>query len=296
MKGIGTKWQEKILWGILILIVATQITKIVGSLLGLGLERDILICVLELFLPVMILLLHSVWALGYLRGFAFILIASLTGFIFEVLGVKYGVGFGGHYVYQNSGLALLDVPLLVPLYWAVFIYTGYNITSSFLFWVGVNKPHKRGGGAVLLPLLVFLDGLIVVAVDLLLDPLQVQGQGRILVEGAPYWFWRGGGPYYDIPIGNFVSWFMVVAIATSIFRVFEYFVPQKVIKVDRSVFLIPVVGYGVLCSLFFFTAVRIQLPELALVGVFTMLPVMVANLILFTVWRRGRKIRGEGSK
>ncbi|MDI6840711.1 MAG: carotenoid biosynthesis protein [bacterium] len=227
----------------------------------------------KLFLPVVLLILHAVWTLTYFRGLVFICLALLTALIFEMFGLKYGTLFGGHFVYQlNNKLIFFNIPLLVLLYWAVFIYISYNIVSSFLFWVGKSKPNKHIGGAILLPLLIFLDGLVVVSIDFFMEPLQVKTRN---------WIWLAGGPYYNIPLGNFIGWFIVATISTGIFRVFEYFSPQEPTKIDKSIFLIPVVGYGMLCLSLLYFALKIQLHGLALIGFFTMFPITVVNLIFF---------------
>lgn len=282
MKNISKKWQCQILWGIFIFTIVIVVTGIIGIISGfLSLDENLPIYFITLSLPVVLLVLHAVWTLTYFRGFAFILIALSAGFVFEIVGMKYVSVFGGPYIYQfGSKLTLFDVPLLIPLYWAVFIYTGYNIVSSFLFWTDKEKPNKHRGDAILLPLLVLLDGLVIVAIDLFMDPLQVK---------VGNWVWLEGGQYYDVPLGNFMGWFIVAMIATGVFRVFEYFSPQEHTDVDKSVFIMPIIGYGVVCIAFFSIALKIQLPELALTGLLAMFPVVIINLIFFINWRKSRR-------
>jgi putative membrane protein len=121
------------------------------------------------------------------------------------------------------------------------------------------------------------DGLVVVAIDLLMEPLHVMARN---------WTWLDGGPYYGIPVGNFVGWFVVTVISTGIFRAFEYFSPPKPTGIDKSVLLIPVVGYGMLCLAFVFLALMVQLPELAITGFFAIFPIVIANLVLFSRGKR----------
>ena len=149
--------------------------------------------------------------------------------------------------------------------------------------INKDKPSKRRGDARWLPLLILLDGLIVVAIDLFMDPLQLE---------AGNWTWLGGGTYYGVPIGNFVGWFAVTIISTGIFRAFEYFAPQKPAKIDKSVFLISVIFYGVLCLAFLSIALKIQLPELALTGFLAMFPITIVNLTFFIKWKRGTQSIG----
>ena len=278
MINIGDKQKSKILWGIFVLIVVVVVIDIIKGESS-GYNSLSIIDFLIIFLPVALLLLHMTWTLGYIRGAIFILLASLTGLIFEIIGVKYGTIFGGHYIYQsqNFRLMFLDVPLLVPLYWTIFIYTGYTMVSSFLVWTNKNKPNRSQNNAVLLPLLIFLDGLVVVAIDIFMDPL---------LTHSGFWIWLNGGSYFGIPIGNFIGWFIVTIIVTGIFRTFEYFIPQKSTEVNKSI--LPVVCYGALCVSFIFYAINIQLPELALIGSLVMMPIVVINLIFFVNWKKKR--------
>jgi uncharacterized membrane protein len=231
-----------------------------------------------LLLAAALLILHASWTLTYQRGLAFILLAAAVGFVFEVVGVNYGSVFGGHYVYQSDGrLMLFGVPWAIPLYWAALIYASYNVVSSFLFWTNREKPGKQKGDALLLPLLIFLDGLVIVVIDLIMEPLQVMARN---------WVWLDGGPYYGIPVGNFVGWFVVTIISTGIFRAFEYFSPQKPTGINKSTLLIPVVGYGTLCLVFVFLDYMVRLPKLAVTGLVIVSTMVIANLILFSRWKK----------
>lgn len=277
MKITSKKQKSKILWGIFMLTVVITLITIAASY---SFEPESVLRFPLIFLlpvlPIIILLLHATWILGCLRGLGLIIISSLTGLIFEIIGVRHGTVFGGHYVYQMDSVMLWGVPFWVPAYWAVFIYIGYCITTSFLFWTNRNKPNKYEKNLFLLLLLILLDGLIIVAIDLFMDPLQVK---------AGNWTWLEGGLYFGVPIGNFVGWFRVAAIATGIFRVFEYLFPHKPSNFDKSIFMIPVLGYGALCLTFLAIALKFQLPKLALIGSCAMFPIVIINLMFFVNWK-----------
>jgi len=102
---------------------------------------------LILSLAVTLLILHSVWTLDISGGITFVILSLLTGLIIEVLGVNYGVVFGGYYVYDPLAYPrVLGVPFLIPLIWAGFIYAGYCIISSFYLWTdrtGFGGHPKR---------------------------------------------------------------------------------------------------------------------------------------------------------
>lgn len=272
-KKISDEAKTKILWNLFFLVLLITAIDILSDFFRAAILQKSLLESLLLSLPVLLLFFHAAWTLSFFRGILFILLAFLTGFIFEFIGLKYGVVFGGNYVYALEGLKIFTVPLNVPLYWAVFIYTGFCITNSFLYWLNKDKPTKNKKDGLLLPLLILFDGLIVVAIDLFMDPLQVK---------AGSWTWLEGGPYFGIPIGNFIGWFLVTIIVTGLFRVGEYFKPLAVKKELKSVFIIPVLGYGLLYLSFLASAIKIKMLNLALIGSLTMLPVVTSNFFLLT--------------
>lgn len=235
-----------------------------------------------LLIPAFVLFLHAVWKVGYLRGLFIFLTASLLGFISEVLGIRYGIIFGGHYFYQNFNYIICNVPLAVIIYWAAFIYMGYAVVSSFLIWTGKEKPCQDKENVLLLLLLILFDGLVVAAIDLFMDPLQVK---------AGNWIWLKEGSCFGTPVTNFIGWFLVTIIATGIFRIFEYFWPKKISNVGRSVFLIPVILYGQFWLTFFILALKNQIQSLAMISLFTMFPVFIINLMLFGYWLNKQRQR-----
>jgi uncharacterized membrane protein len=275
MRDIG-RHREKILWIIFLIIVVIGIADIVSVFLGLNFFKPAARA--ALLLAAVLLILHAGWTLTYRRGLALIPLCWLIGFIFEAIGVNYGYVFGGHYFYlSDSSLMLFGVPWSIPFYWAALIYAGYNIVTSFLFWTNRDKPGRDKGNAWQLPMLIAGDGLVVVAIDLLMEPLQVMARN---------WVWLDGGPYYGIPIGNFVGWFVVTVISTGTFRAFEYFAPQKPTGINKSTLLIPVVGYGMLCLVFVFLDYMVRLPKLAVTGFVIVSAMGIANLILFSRWKK----------
>ena len=123
-----------------------------------------------------------------------------------------------------------------------------------------------------MPLLIILDGLVVVAIDIFMDPIMVYQKK---------WLWENGGSYFNVPVSNFIGWFIVTISATGIFRTIEYFYPQKTPQFNKSIYLIPLFGYTSMWFLFFISSLQIHLPQLALIGTLAMLPTIIINLIHF---------------
>jgi len=232
----------------------------------------------KMLIPIALTLLHASAVFSRSRGLLLISLAFLVGLAFEAAGVRLGFLFGGQYAYnsQEFGLALLGVPLIVPLYWAVFIYLGYSISTSFLVWTNKHKPEMRRNNFAVLPVLIMLDGLIVVAIDLFMDPLMVFHDK---------WGWSGGGPYFGIPVGNFAVWFLVTVVTTGSFRVFEWRFAQQPKQVDPSVHVAPVVAYAALCWSFAALAIDADLHALVVIGTAAMMPVVCVNLFCYLFWK-----------
>ncbi len=274
------KLKVEVLWIIFFLTILAPVTSILGDLFGLSFSQTGSFNSSILFIPVVFLFLHSIWTLSFFRGIIFILIACITGYIFEFNGLKYGTVFGGNYIYSLEGIKISTVPLNIILYWGVFIYAGYCITNSFLYWLNKEKPSKNNKAIFLLPLLILIDGLIVVAIDLFMDPLQVR---------LGSWTWPDGGPYFGIPVRNFIAWASVAFITTGLFRMYEYFKPTVADKNLKPVLIMPVLGYGFLYLYFFVLAIKINMAGLALIGSLTMLPVVLFNLFFFIKSLKGGK-------
>jgi uncharacterized membrane protein len=262
----------KLTW---LLLASIMILSSAGLLFGnRDLEPAFSMQASKMLLPVALALLHASVAFPDARGALLFVLAFTMGLAFEAAGVRFGLLFGGQYAYNHEefGTALLGVPVIVPLYWAVFIYLGYSISTSFLVWRDKLKPAKGRSGLVLLLPLIALDGMIVVAVDMFMDPLMVLHDK---------WFWPGGGPYFGVPLGNFFTWFLITILTTGLFRAFEWRFPRQTQPVDPSVHVAPVVAYAVLCGAFAVLALDANLPALAIIGIAAMMPVVGINLLFF---------------
>lgn len=274
--------QSKTLIVILGVAVAGVLLGTANRTLSLGINPEVLGTVI-LGAPALLLVLHSVWSLGAARSAFFILLAAVTGLLFEIWGLTTGTVFGGRYVYNGPGLQLWGVPYVIPIYWAVFIYAAYSITNAFLRWRGAGKPARGRSKFTALVPLIALDGLITVLLDLILDPVKVH-------EGA--WTWLDGGSYFGIPLGNFAGWFIVTILVTGIFRVYEYFRPRH-IEIHPALSLLPVVAYGTMGLALGLAALSYSMYAVAALSLVLMLPVSLANMAYFASWRRHGSIKSK---
>jgi uncharacterized membrane protein len=251
------------------------LAQILFTLCGLvGLIGNSVFNLIALYTPLVLLTLHACRTLTIKRGLSFIILGALVGFIAEAISLHDGTLFGASYTYPHS-LSLAGVPVAVVVYWAIFIYTGYWVVTAYNYWLGKTKPNKRAGSFFALGRLILADGLAVTAIDLLMDPVQSK---------AGAWHWTDGGPYFGVPVGNFVGWFCVTIIVTSIFRTYEYFSSNESQDFSESIILIPILGYLLIGLDFIAGAIKDQLPFLAAIGfVIVVLPSCI-NIWLFRLY------------
>ncbi len=216
-----------------------------------------------------LILTHAWVSLGLLRGTFFVFLAFSLGLAAEVVGVKTGFIFGGKYIYTAGNTPVfMGIPLLVPIFWTAFVSTSCGLVNAFVAWLDRNKNHKNNSSTThLLPTIV-LDGLAVVAIDLILDPLQV---------AAGNWRWLTPGGFYDVPWGNFAGWFLVVVFITGIFRTVEHYFPVKR-GVNPAAPLISAASYALLGIVLGAFALKRRMFGLSLIGLAVMLPLGLAGI------------------
>lgn len=257
--------KEKILWALFIVQVPLSVLGITGIV-----DRAVLVQITT-YLPLVLVGLHACWTLGARRGFGFIALAGFTGWAAEAFSLHYGTLFGGKYTYPTQA-SFLGVPLAIIAYWVVFIYMGYWLVATFLLWLNRKKPSRGKNSLMFLGATVLADGLTVTAIDLFMDPTSVR---------AGAWTWAHGGPYFGVPVGNFVGWFLVTIVVTGLFRLLEYHSPQPAPKVHDSVLLLPVLGYGLAGVMFLMRAVSYHLLLLAFIGTLIVILPAIINAGLY---------------
>ena len=227
---------------------------------------------------------HAWIGLGMWRGTLFVLLAFALGLAAEIAGVKTGLIFGGRYDYAvGTTPVFMGVPLLIPIFWTAFISVGYGLVGSFLVLLGRGKPDKDNSGTIRLLLAVTLDSLAVVAIDLIMDPLQV---------AAGNWRWLEPGGFYGVPWGNFTGWFLVVALTTGIFRTVEYYFPGER-RATTAAPLVSAISYALLGLVLGAFALKSGMLWLSLVGLGVMLPLALASL--YGSWKKAALWSSSGA-
>lgn len=261
--------QYKFVVNLFLLSLLVICIDIAGLFLGWKFVHGLLFRSILVVLPVFVIISHAMSTLGKIRGISFLFFASSIGFFAEFIGIHYGIPFG-RYVYNSNQYTLFTVPILVIAYWAVFIYLGYAITNSFLYWLGMVKPSRAFHNSKNVVLLMLMDGFIVTCIDLFLDPIAVKQNT---------WRWLDTGPYFGIPISNFIGWFVVTIVATGIFRLFEYYHP-KIVTLGVILYTLPSIGYGLIWLLYTIIAFRVHAQDVIIIGTILMVPIVVSSILL----------------
>lgn len=132
----------------------------------------------------------SRWALRFL------LLTAGFGFAIEALGTATGVPFGRYEYARSLGPRLLDVPLVVPLAWAMMAYPALVVGTRIARRHSVAARITAGTVAL-------------AAWDVFLDPQMV---------GAGHWRWRGTHAITlaGVPLENFAGWLLVSAVLMTL--------------------------------------------------------------------------------
>lgn len=140
------------------------------------------------------MLLAGAQALGWRRVLTFFALATTLSLSIELLGTGTGWPFGAYEYTNGLGFKILGrVPYSIPLSW---FYMG--LASYVLAGLAVQG---RGRGLLRTALGVLLGAWLLVVWDLVLDPAMAH-------QSLPvkFWVWNQQGPYFGMPVQNFVGW------------------------------------------------------------------------------------------
>lgn len=262
------------------------------ALLGVILPLDIIVSIgnLNLYFLFGFVILHSSKAMGNKKTAIFMSMTFLFGLFSELIGVKFG-WFYGNYYYTSSvphfffGL----VPLAIPFTWTILMYIGYTLTNLLLVGFGGEKPKKTDNLWYLVTMIIllsFIGGLVALNLDMILDPVAI-------LPPSPGWVWIHGGPYYGIPISNFVGWFLITAGVILIFRVYESFLEKT--NSSRELDMLQY-WYLIVIYLFYLLANAIKAfilgkSEYVLIGATTVGPFVLIALLALLIKFRVRDLK-----
>jgi len=133
--------------------------------------------------------------LGAQRAARLLIALGVFAIVLESFAVATGVPYGRFIYGDKIGAKVLGlVPWTVPFAWTPLLLASMTLAARW----------SRGtiGRAV-------WSGLVLVAIDLVLDPAAVD-QG--------FWTWQHPGSYYQVPASNFVGWFLSGVAGSLLFQ------------------------------------------------------------------------------
>ena len=213
------------------LLVLLLLVYAAGRLLQLYEDRvpSLVIVALHVLPPAIFALIHG--SIAYrLRGIVVFMVLCLgIGTLFESLSLRTGFPFGHYYFTDLMGPKLLQLPVLLAL---AYVGMGYLSWVVGLLILGHRSEPLYGRRVVLLPL---IASFVMVAWDLSMDPVWTN------IDHA--WVWKNGGPYFGVPVSNFLGWYLTVYLFYQTFAL--YLRRRVVLPLPPEHWRLAVLFYGV---------------------------------------------------
>jgi uncharacterized membrane protein len=183
-------------------------------------------------------LAHAWYALGARHTLAFFGLSAVISWAFEQAGVVTGFVFGAYHYTDYLGPKLGHVPFLIPLAWFMMIYPSYVIANLAL----ARRPTGTPRGLVPLVRLAAASAVAMTVWDLVIDPI-------LSGPSARAWIWEAGGPYFGIPIQNYLGWLATTFTVYLAYRAVEQRVaPSPVGSMPAWVAALPVAAYALMLA------------------------------------------------
>ena len=183
-------------------------------------------------------LAHAWYALGVRHTLAFFGLSAVISWAFEQAGVATGLVFGAYHYTDYLGPKLGHVPYLIPLAWFMMIYPSYVIANLAL----ARRPTGTPRGLVPLVQLAAASAVAMTVWDLVIDPI-------LSGPSARAWIWESGGPYFGIPIQNYLGWLATTFAVYLAYRAVEQRVASAPVgSMPAWVAALPVAAYALMLA------------------------------------------------
>ncbi len=156
----------------------------------------------------------------------------------EDFGVHTGLIFGPYYFTYLMGPKIDVIPVAIPCMW---------VFSMMMIWVMVNLfldrtplPTNHSNFRIIFGAII--EALLLTTFDLNGDPVSVHNH---------MWVWPTGGPYFGVPLHNYVGWFTVALITFLVHGyLFRHDNQKAIIELDtrfkQRLSILPIILYGVM--------------------------------------------------
>ncbi|HEY6327728.1 MAG TPA: carotenoid biosynthesis protein [Blastocatellia bacterium] len=246
-------------------------------------------------------LIVAITGIGLKRTGLFTITAFLTAFVCEYssthlsLGIPFGVY---HYVQVTSDkeLWIAGVPFMDTLSFTFLAFISYRMALLLLRPLGnriAGESNPKGNpwitGRSPLLYVAILSGFLMMYLDIIIDPITLQGKKWFLGE---IYLYPEHGVYFGVTLANFVGWFIVGLIIVLIFsavdRVMKPPETSQGFWKYRFQDVSPIVLYFGIMAFNLFITFYIGETSMGLAGVFITLPILLLVLFSTMVRRPGR--------
>ena len=256
-----------------LLILYALIT--IYSILGrpLGIAPSMVVTPLVTLAGFAFALLHAGQREGWSRALRLLALVFGVSLLFESVGVATGWVYGPyHYTDKLGPLFLGLVPYLIPAAWFMMSYPSFVI-ADWLVPSRLNTARMNTGRASRwqrLLAVAAVGGLVMTAWDLVMDPIMV---------ATGHWVWDVQGAYFGIPLQNFWGWWLTVF---TTFALYLWMSGKDARPAGAGFDRLALGSYLVTALGIILAALLSGWGALALIGVFAMLPWVIAGLLKTT--------------
>jgi putative membrane protein len=149
-------------------------------------------------------LLAGVVDLGWRRTLLFMAWVWPLAWLAEFSSTRIGIPFGlYHYTGTTRGqeLFVADVPFMDSLSFTFLAYAAFSLARAGLAGRRVSRPR-----------LALLSGVLMMLLDVVIDPNAVRGDRWFL---GRIFYYPDGGIYFGVPLSNFAGWMVVGALGVG---------------------------------------------------------------------------------
>ncbi len=215
---------------VLVLIVAVYaITRLFEAILHSF--PPTLLVALDVLSALVFALIHGARHYGVRGAGVFVAICLVVGNVIENIGVMTGFPYGHYYFAGLMGPKLFNVPILLGCAYIGMAYVSFMLARLIL---GRVDAAPAGAHVLALPL---VAGFILVAWDLAQDPVWAT-----VLHG---WVWRNGGPWFGVPVSNYLGWYLNVFLIYLFFTIYLSRRPIRQVPLDDRSWSFAVLFYAV---------------------------------------------------
>lgn len=165
-----------------------------------------------------------VFLLAYLIGaskqfgkkptFVFLPLGYLFAFLSELCSINLGFPYGDYFYTEatkGKELWVLGVPFMDSISYVFLAACSYSTALFLMSPIAFSQKERRAHGDKKVWI---LASFLMVLLDVIIDPVALRGEKWFL--GKIYGY-REEGPYFGVPMSNFLGWLIVAALMTGVF-------------------------------------------------------------------------------